>query len=47
MFHSKIHNFFILKLFTGCIEWAFMYPHVKYQSDQVILKFLHKLTYNY
>ena len=40
-----MHNFdLILKLFTGCIEWAFRHLHVKYISEWMILKFLHKLA---
>ena len=29
----------ILKIFVGYIEWEFRHPHVKYLSDQMILKF--------
>ena len=48
MFCSKMHNFdLILKIFRGCIEQAFRHPHVKYLSDEMILKFLHKLAYHY
>ena len=48
LFHSKMHNFCSFeKIFTGCIEWAFKHPHIKYLSDQIILKFVHKLAYNY
>ena len=48
MFCSKMHNFdLILKLFPGYIEQAFGHLHVKYPSDWTILKFLHKLAYNY
>ena len=43
-----MHNFVsILKLFTECVEQAFMYPHVKYLSDESILEMCHKLAYNY
>ena len=48
MFCPKIHNFcLIIKIFTGCIEWAFGHLHVKYLNDWMILEFLHKLVYNY
>ena len=48
MFCSKMHNFaLILKIFPGCIAQAFSHPWVKYLSDWMILKFSHKLTYNY
>ena len=35
------------KIFTGYVEWAFRHPHVKYLTILMILKFLHKLVYNY
>ena len=45
MIHSKMHNFCsIEKIFTGYVEWAFRHLHVKYLSDWMILKFLHKLA---
>ena len=45
MFCSKLHNSWpIFKIFTGCMEWTFRHPHMKYLSNQVILKFLHKFT---
>ena len=48
MFHSKMNNFCpIEKIFTGCIEWALRHLHVKYLRDWMILKFLHKVAYNY
>ena len=48
MFYSKMHNFALtLKIFTGYIEQAFRHLWVKYLSDQIILEFSHKLTYNY
>ena len=36
----------ILKIFTDCLEQEFKHPHVKYLSSQMILQFLHKLSYN-
>ena len=40
MFCSKMHNFDLnLKIYTGFIEQAFKHPHVKYLSNQMILKF--------
>ena len=43
-----MYNFcLILKIFTGCIEWAFRHLHIKYLRDQRILKYSHKLAYNY
>ena len=37
----------IVKIFTDCVQWAYKHLHVKYLSDQMNLKFSHKLTYNY
>ena len=28
------------KIFTGCVEWAYEHPHVKYLSHQMVLKIL-------
>ena len=43
--NSKIYNICsVAKIFTGCIKWAFRYLHVKYLSNQMIFKFLHKLA---
>ena len=48
MFHSKMHNLILIgKIFTGCMEQAFKHSYVKYLSNQMILKFPHKLAYNY
>ena len=48
MFCSKIDNFsLIANIFTGSVEQAYMHPHVEYLSDQMNLKFPHKLAYNY
>ena len=45
---SKMHTFHsILRIFTGCVEQAFRHPHVRYLSDQMFFKILHKLAYNY
>ena len=41
-----MHNFCLIgKIFTGYIAWAFRHLHVKYLSDQMILKCYHKLVY--
>ena len=43
MIHSKIHNLCLIEqIFTGCKEQAGRYSQVKYLSNQMILKFLHK-----
>ena len=48
MFCSKMENFdLIAKIFTGCVEWAYKNLNVKYLSNEMNLKFSHKLTYNY
>ena len=38
---------YIAKIFTGYVEQAYRHLHVKYLSDLMILKFSHKLIYNY
>ena len=45
MFHSKINNYCsIEKIFMGYVEWTFRHPHIKYLSNQMNLKFSHKLA---
>ena len=45
MFCSNMHNFdLISKIFTGFIEQTFRHLHVKYLSNEMILKFSHKLA---
>ena len=45
---SIVQNFCsILKIITGCVEWASRHPPVKYLSIWMILGFSHKLAYNH
>ena len=48
MFCPKMYHFdWIPKIFTGGIGQACRHPHVKFLCNWMILKFLHKLAYDY